>query len=227
MEADQDQNDARNWHGQRIVGERELDFHSDAQVVRHRRRRQNLVFGLLAFLVVLVLVLALLVFSGRLQLPGQQSAPNAVMGEPISHPHCPQRDFEYLDPSEVRVRVLNTTDISGLGGKTAQLLETRGFEITSVTSAASDYAQQVGAVVSGPQGYAQALSLQRHLPGTLYVFDESKRDDLVDFEVGQDFDELTKLRRLDTAPGMLMCANPPEQSAPATEAAAQGQTAEK
>lgn len=207
-----DRDDARSWHGQRIVGERELDFHSDERAVRRRRLRQNTVFAVLALLLVVVLALALLVFSGRLQLPGQQPPATATGVEPITNAQCPQRDFDYLQPAEVRVRILNTTGVSGLGGRTAQILEERGFRISSVTSASGDYSEQVGVVVSGPGGYAQALSLQRHLPGTLYVFDETKRDDLVDFEVGAEFSELTKQRRLDTAPGQLVCANPPQES---------------
>lgn len=205
-----EQEGARSWQGQRIVGEQELDFHSDERAVRRRKRRQNLVFGVLALLVTAVLVFALLIFTGRVQLPGQPTA--ALISEPetIEYPQCPQREFDYLEPERVRVRVLNATDTSGFGGQTAQLLTERGFVVGSVTSAVSDYAQQVGAVVSGPNGYAQALSLQRHLPGTLYVFDESKLDDQVDFEVGEKFTELTKARRLETTPGPLTCANPPE-----------------
>ena len=205
--------DARSWHGQHIVGERDLDFHSDQQALQQRRRRQNTVFTVLALVVALVLVLALLVFTGRLQFPGQQPRATADEPAPIANAHCPQRDFDYLEPESVQVRVLNATGQAGLAGRTAQLLEERGFTISSTTSGASDYSEQAGAVVSGPEGYAQAMSLQRHLPGTVYVLDEDKRGQLVDFEVGAEFSELTKTRRLDTTSGPLTCADRPEEQA--------------
>lgn len=209
MSSRDDRDNATRWHGQRIVGERELDFHSDAQALRRRRRRQNLIFALIALLVSGVLVFAVLVFSGRVQLPGQGTGSLMTQPEEIENPQCPQQEFSYLEPGGVQVRVLNATGVSGLGGQTAELLEGRGFVVSSVTSAVSDYSEEVGVVVSGPHGYAQALSLQRHLPGALYVYNENMPDDQVDFEVGTKFAELTKQRHLETTAGTLQCANPP------------------
>ncbi|WP_421014755.1 LytR C-terminal domain-containing protein [Glutamicibacter creatinolyticus] len=207
MSGEQEPQDANTWHGQRIVGEDELSFQSDAQAKRRRRRRQNAVFGALSALVAVVLVVALLVFTQKIQLPGQRQTPAAAdQQQPIANPDCPQRDFTYLDPSEVEVRVLNAGGQNGLGGSTAQKLSQRGFQIALTTSAVSDYADTVGAVVSGPQGYAQALTLQRHLDGAVYVFDKDKRGAQVDFEIGAKFAEMTKTRRLDKTPGPLQCA---------------------
>lgn len=204
------QDDANQWHGQRIVGERELSFHSDAEAKRRRRRRQNLVFGVLAALLAVVFVAALAVFHGRIPVPGQVPAASQTLSPAqIEDSRCPGQDFDYLDPSTVRVRVLNTTNEAGLAGRTAQKLEKRGFVITSTTSGASDFQDGVGAVVAGPKGYAQALTLQRHVQGAVFVFDETKRDDRVDLEVGAKFQELTKTRRLSEDPGKLLCAEPP------------------
>lgn len=199
------QEDPSRWQGQHIVNEDELSFHSDVTAKRRQRKRQNIVFAVLASLVVVAFVAAGLVYAGYW--PGTskktEAAPSAQV---IENAQCPENSFAYLDPTQVRVRVLNTTSISGFGSQAATKLKERGFQITSTTESSSDYSTKIGAIVAGPQGYAQALTLQRHIPGAVFVFDKSRKDDRLDFEVGEQFIGLEKDRKLNATPGKLTCA---------------------
>ena len=207
MTEPKDRRDPSSWHGQHIVSESELAFQSDLQAKKRRRTRQNVVFSVMASFVVLGFVAAVLIFTGNWPL-AEEPAEDAVADTPVTieNPVCPDVEFKVQDPASVQVRVLNTTGESGLAGATAETLKERGFTITSITESASDYANEVGAVIAGPKGYAQALSVQRQLPGAVFVFDKERRDARIDLEVGAKFEGLEKERKLNDAPGKLHCA---------------------
>lgn len=207
MTEPKDRRDPSSWHGQHIVSEAELAFQSDGQAKKRRRSRQNVVFTVMAALVVVVFVVSVLIFTGNWPWNKDQT-PQAASDAPanIENPVCPDVNFKVQDPGTVMVRVLNTTGESGLAGSTAERLKERGFTITSVTESASDYAEEVGAVIAGPKGYAQALSIQRQVPGAVFVFDKDRRDDRIDLELGAKFEGLEKERKLNDAPGKLRCA---------------------
>ncbi|WP_159613525.1 LytR C-terminal domain-containing protein [Glutamicibacter sp. JC586] len=199
--------DPEQWHGTHIVNGEDLSFSSDDHVKKSARRRHNAFFLGLAALVLAVTVGALLITTGKWT-PGVK--PSAV-ADPIQTPasiknaKCPEVDFTYQDPTSFRIRVLNTTDITGLAGNTAKSLEDRGFKISSLTSGWESLSGTVGAVIAGPDGYAQAFTVQRQVPGTVFIFDEKKYGSNVDLALGEKFESLQKDRKLDTSAGKLVC----------------------
>ncbi|GAB3620855.1 hypothetical protein GCM10027417_21160 [Glutamicibacter endophyticus] len=198
--------DPNEWHGQHIVSEAELSFSSDAAAKRRRRLRQNWVFGVLAVLVLAVFALAYAVFTGVVTLPGQ-AAPAPRSEQPqIENPSCPDLEFTPPPAAEVSVRVINATTRGGLASRTSQDLVERGFDIHAATSGSSDYAEQTGAVIAGPKGYAAALAIQRQVPNAVFVFDENRTDAIVDLELGAEFESLARERKVATGPGTLRCA---------------------
>lgn len=200
--------DPGQWHGAHIVDEQELSFSSDGQAKKRARRRQNGIFTVMALLVVAVLVGAVLVYNGTWQLgsaPAAEAEPSPSPAE-IENAQCPGIDFTYQDPDSFKIRVLNTTSIPGLAGDTAKSLEERGFEISSLTSGWKSLSGTVGAVIAGPDGYAAAFTVQRQVPGTVFIFDEDKWGDKVDLALGEKFEGLQKERKLDTTAGKLVCA---------------------
>ncbi|MEG1443779.1 MULTISPECIES: LytR C-terminal domain-containing protein [Micrococcaceae] len=203
-----DRDDPGQWHGAHIVDEQELSFSSDGQAKRRARKRQNIVFSVMALLVIAVLAGAVLVFNGTLKLGGEPAAVASPKPSEtkIENPKCPAIDFKYQKPSDVEIRVLNTTDISGLAGDTAEALEKRGFKISSLTSGWKSLSETTGAVIAGPDGYAQAFTVQRQIPGIVFIYDEKKWGSRVDLALGEKFDGLEKERKLDTSEGKLVCS---------------------
>ena len=203
-----DRDDPGQWHGAHIVDEQELSFSSDGQATKRARRRQNIVFSVMALLVIAVLVGAVLVFNGTIKLgaePAAVESPGPSEAE-IENPNCPAIDFKYQTPAEVEIRVLNTTSIPGLAGDTAKALEKRGFKISSLTSGWKSLSDTAGAVIAGPDGYAQAFTVQRQIPGIVFIYDETKWGSRVDLALGEKFEGLVKERKLDTSDGKLVCA---------------------
>ncbi len=200
--------DPATWHGAHIVNERELSFVSNAQAKRRARKRQNVIFSVMALVVLVAFVAATLTFTGVLKIGGSsnqlqaQAQPAAV----IENPACPEANFAYQDPASFKVRVLNTTSVSGLAGKTAEALEKRGFKISATSSGLENYQDRVAVVLAGSSGYAQALTIQRQVPGSEFVYDEKMYGTEVDLALGSGFENLVKERKLNTAPGALTCA---------------------
>lgn len=200
--------DPGEWHGAHIVDEQDLSFSSDRKAKKRARRRQNAVFSVMAVLVIAVTVGALLIVTGNWN-PGAEATTEET-AEPapakIENVKCPEVDFSYQDPQSFRIRVLNTTNISGLAGDTAKSLEERGFKISSLTSGWTSLSGTIGAVIAGPDGYAQAFTVQRQVPGSVFIFDPEKWGSTVDLAVGEKFEGLQKDRKLDRSAGKLVCA---------------------
>lgn len=199
--------DPDQWHGAHIVNGQDLSFSSDHKAKKSARRRQNIVFMAMAVLVLAVTVGALLIATGNWKPGAKPTVANEVTPSPtkIENTKCPEVNFSYQDPASFRIRVLNTTEISGLAGDTAKSLEDRGFKISSLTSGWNSLSNTVGAVIAGPDGYAQAFTVQRQVPGTVFIFDEDKWGDNVDLALGEKFESLQKDRKLDTSAGKLVC----------------------
>jgi len=200
-------------HGAHIVGEQELSFVSDTQAKRRARKRQNIIFSTMAVIVLLAFISATLVFTGILKIGGTAQAGQEARMNPaqIKDKACPGIDFTYQDPGSFSVRVLNATDVAGLAGDTAKALEKRGFDVAGTSSGMNDYADSVAAVFAGPKGYAQALTIQRQVPGSVFVFDPKVYGTQVDLALGAQFESLVKERKLDTKPGPLVCAQDSKQ----------------
>ncbi|WP_313813945.1 LytR C-terminal domain-containing protein [Glutamicibacter sp.] len=203
-----EQEDRGTWRGAHIVDEQELSFESDAQAKKRARRRQNIVFSSMAVVVLLVFLAATLVYTGVVKIGDTAGVGQASDNGPaeIKNQECPDLDFVYQDPGSFKLVVMNTTDTAGLAGKTAESLEKRGFKIADTTSGFEEYSDQVATVFAGPQGYAQALTVQRQVPGSVFVFDPKSYGTQVSLALGSKFDYLVKERKLDTTAGKLTCA---------------------
>ncbi|KSU65614.1 LytR C-terminal domain-containing protein [Arthrobacter sp. NIO-1057] len=200
--------DPADWHGAHIVNEQDLSFSSDRKAKKRTRRRQNAVFTVMALLVIAVTAGAVLIVTGNLKLGADATSAETAAPTPvkIENATCPDVNFTYQDPQSFKIRVLNTTNIAGLASDTGKSLEDRGFKISSLTSGWSSLAETTGAVIAGPDGYAQAFTVQRQVPGAVFIFDAEKWGTTVDLAVGEKFEGLQKERKLDTSAGKLVCA---------------------
>jgi hypothetical protein len=103
--------------------------------------------ALRGLLVVAALALGFFVLSKAF--PTGETAPTGTPGEqptlttPATSPpvtESPTREApEPLDPSEIKVQVLNGTEVSGLASDTAEILEQAGYDISTVDDAPDAY----------------------------------------------------------------------------------------
>ena len=205
------------WHGHHIVTEDELaspEFSADPKTKRHRIIRHGIILSVALVLLAGALVLAYLVNTRVIVIDAFEPKPVAVA--PVApNSACPMDQFDYVDPSKMTVNVMNGTQIAGLAGASATKLGKRGFKVGEVGNARLSKTDVVGAVTSGPEGYAQAMTVQRHIKGLTYVFDPKRKGKTVDLVIGTKYKKLIKETKVNTKPGKLGCTGKKESTAPA------------
>ncbi|WP_299166454.1 LytR C-terminal domain-containing protein [uncultured Arthrobacter sp.] len=207
------------WHGHRIVTENDLEtvFADDGNVERPhiymRRLRHGVVLVLLLALLTAAVLFALALARGDIQLTASEPSPSPVSA-------CPAGPFNLVDPATITVNVLNSTSIAGLAGNASAALEERGYTVSAIGNRSVAQTNMTAIVVSGPAGYAQAFTLQRTIPGTVYVEDE-RPDATVDVVLGSEYEALVPAEEINAEPGGLVCELPSTASpTPAPSSAA-------
>ncbi|MFF5793043.1 LytR C-terminal domain-containing protein [Paeniglutamicibacter sp. NPDC012692] len=205
------------WHGHHIVSEDELarpEFSADPKTKRHRIIRHGIILSMTVLLLAAALVFAYLVNTRVIVIDALE--PKPVAEAPVApNTACPRDQFDYVDPSKMTINVMNGTQIAGLAGASAKKLEQRGFKVGEVGNARMSKVNVVGAVISGPDGYAQAMTVQRHIAGLTYVFDPKRKGKTVDLVIGTKYKKLVKEPKVNTQPGQLGCNSKKKTTAPA------------
>lgn len=202
--------DPNDWHGHRIITEDELvspEFTTDARIKRRRTIRHGIILGFAVLVLAAALVLAYLVNTRALIIDALEPKPAAEAPVAVNEA-CPTTEFAYIAPGKVKVNVMNATQVPGLAGATATKLKKRGFKVGEVGNARLSKVEVVGAVTSGPDGYAQAMTVQRNLKGLTYVYDAKRPGTTVDLVVGTKYKDLIKEKSVNEKPGKLGCTPP-------------------
>ncbi|MDQ4502952.1 LytR C-terminal domain-containing protein [Sinomonas sp. ASV322] len=195
--------DLSEYHGHHVIDGEELraQFERDTAARRRwwtfRRVRHGIMLILLVALVVVGVGGAFAVLGGYLKIPQPGAAPSPS-------PTCPAGPFDYAAPDSVRVRVLNATGKEGLAKGVADQLAQRKFVVGSVdNSKAAGSAAAV--VVAGPAGESGAFTLQRNVPGSVFMPD-GRGDATVDLVLLPTFKDLRDPGLVDQTPGPLVCS---------------------
>lgn len=201
------------WHGHRIVTENDLDnvFADTGDVERPhvymRRLRHGVVLVLLVALVAAAVFVAIGINRGDIRIAALEPDPEPTYT-------CPAGPFEVQSPSAVTVNLYNSTTISGLAGTVGESLRERAFILGEIGNRAVNREGMTAIVVAGPNGYANALTLQRQIPGTVFVEDE-RVDATVDVVIGSGYEALVPEEELDATAAGLVCTDPTTASAEA------------
>ncbi|GAB3270707.1 hypothetical protein GCM10027449_05860 [Sinomonas notoginsengisoli] len=201
--------DLTRYHGHHVVSGSQLrtQFEEDADARQRsrqwRKARHAVAIGLLAALLFAGVGAALEVLSGRLTIPEPGSKP--------THPTtCPSGTYDYLPPEKVTVNVLNGAGKEGLAAEVADQLKARKFIVRAVGNERT--AMESPAVVRGGfGGEAAAFTLQRNVPGSVYIRD-GRSDASVDLILGSSFKVLTDPAVVDQTPGPIACTLPTASS---------------
>lgn len=197
------------WHGHRIVTETDLGavFSEDDAARQHRARMRRVRHG-----VVLVLLLGLLAAAAYVALGIARGDISVGASEPSAAPTstCPAGPFDYQDPSAITVNVYNSTTIDGLAGTVAAQLRERAFAVREIGNRDIGATGIPAIIVSGEGGRANAFTVQRTIPDSIYVADE-REDRSVDVVLGPSYSGIVPPEGVDITPSGLTCA--PEESA--------------
>lgn len=108
-------------------------------------------------------------------------------------------------PQDVRVRVFNATDVSGLAGTTAKELSARDFQVVKVANDPKKLpVEGVAKIRYGPKGEASAQLLLVYVPGAELAPDE-RTGRIVDLALG---DAFTSVEAQETVDAVLASPSP-------------------
>jgi hypothetical protein len=197
--------DLSQYHGHHVVSGNELrtQFEEEPDPRQRtsriwRRIRHGIAITLLVGIVVAGAGMAWAVLSGRLTLPQPASQPTVAT--------CPAGNYDYLPPAKVTVNVLNAAGKEGLATQIAGELKARAFAVKNVGN--ERISVTAGAVVRGGfAGEAAAFTLERNVPGSIYVRD-GRADASVDLVLGPSFKGLADPKLVDQTPGPILCTLP-------------------
>lgn len=180
-----------------------------ARVRRHRRERQIIVFGALMLAVAFTAVFAAGVYRGTIDGPFSQPFVTPVgQFESDITLACPPPDSLPLNASEVAVRVLNGTDVSGLAGRAEDDLANRGFLSLGASNWGRGY-DDVVRIAFGRDGVQHAYTVARHFEDAELVYD-NRDGTLVDVVLGEGFADRPQLRSIlepELSPDLPLAAN--------------------
>jgi hypothetical protein len=164
--------------------------------------------GLLIAIVLAGVGGAVAVLNGYLVIPQPGSSPKPSLG-------CPAGPFDYTGPETVRVNVLNAAGREGLAKSVADQLTERKFGIGRVDNAKAS-GSTPALIVGGSAGASAAFTLQRNVPGSVFVPD-GRGDATVDLVLLPGFKKLQDPGLVDQTPGSLVCAGPTASALPSAE----------
>lgn len=198
------------WHGHRIVTETDLGavFGEDDVERRRRASRRRVRHGVVLALLVVILFAAVYVALGIARGDISVGEPEAAAPSPTST--CPAGPFDYQDPSAITVNVYNGTTISGLASTAATQLRERAFAVRDIGNRELASTAATAFIISGEGGRANAFTVQRTIPDSIYVADE-REDRTVDVVLGESYAGIVPPEGVDITPAGLTCA--PEEGA--------------
>ncbi|BCT74724.1 hypothetical protein SCMU_05660 [Sinomonas cyclohexanicum] len=196
--------DLTQYHGHHVVNGIELrtQFEEDPDQrelqSRHWRRiRHAVAIAVLGAMLLAGIGMAWAVLTGRLTIP-QPGGKQALAAT------CPTGTFDYLPAPTVTVNVFNAAGKEGLAGQVADLLRARKFTVKDVGNERTSV-DAAALVRGGLGGEAAAFTLQRNVPGSIYVRD-GRSDASVDLVLGPTFQSLIDPALIDQTPGPIVCA---------------------
>ncbi|WP_152649766.1 LytR C-terminal domain-containing protein [Demequina oxidasica] len=164
-----------------------------ATVRRHRRERQILLFGLILIGMAVAGVFFASVYKGDTEGPFAEPfvTPASDFATEVNVA-CPPGDALPMEPTEIPIRVLNSTDKAGLAGTTASDLKGRGFVVTGAGNYPRPYEGSVR-IIYGEKGLVEAYTISTYFTQSEMVLDT--RDSAVsDLVIGDEYDPATTLR---------------------------------
>ncbi|WP_161786618.1 LytR C-terminal domain-containing protein [Demequina mangrovi] len=158
-----------------------------AQVRRHRRERQIIVFGVLIIVLAFTSLYFAGVYKGDVEGPFSQPfvTPEGAFESDITLV-CPPPDTSPMAHKNVGVRILNGTEVQGLAGSVSSVLEERNYLVVSTTNWGRTYGDSVR-IYFGEDGVRQAYTVARNFDAEVDLVLDNREGTLVDIVLGEEY----------------------------------------
>ncbi|MDO5700133.1 MAG: LytR C-terminal domain-containing protein [Bowdeniella nasicola] len=189
---------------------------------RRLHQRQSVIFGSLALLLVITLIVAITHFFGILPSPFARDFSTDPADRPTPAPTavCPPEGAAPVDPAGVTLNVFNGTSRTGLAAATAKLLDERGFTVAKTGNFDLGYDGSALIRVNEDQ-IAAGYTVSRLIEGSLVVL-HPRESETVDVIIGDGYSNMGSVEDIGTDP-----FERPDNCRPAEEAAPAEQTSDE
>lgn len=156
-----------------------------AEYRRKMQQRQTVLFGSIAAVLAVLLILSMLVWTGILPFPFNKEFKTNEKSTSLLTP-CIDSNTAALAPNTVTVKVYNATKGAGLASSASSQLTAQGFSVPSIENWGGSTQGNTTRIITGPQGIAAAYTLQQYVPGSTVQYDSSMKDESVSLILGSD-----------------------------------------
>ncbi|NEG55632.1 LytR C-terminal domain-containing protein [Bifidobacterium platyrrhinorum] len=161
------------------------------------RRRQKIVFSVTGAILVVVLIVASLFYTGVINVNQKAKTvtkPNYGVAVPCAAKNEDGSAMKWSDNNSVILRVRNGTEFSGLAGAVSEALKDRQFDVRTVDNYTSSKVERT-TIYFGVNAINPAYTVKEYIPDAVLVMDD-RQDRLVDVVVGATFNNLNTEKQI-------------------------------
>lgn len=169
---------------------------SEAQISARReyrtriQQRQTIIFGSIGGVMVLLLIVSMLIWSGIVPAPyDPEFSGKANRGNELVTP-CVPDDTQAVPLNTVAVNVYNSTSRNGLAGQVGQQLGSMGVAIQGTDNWSEQSIPESARVITGQLGIPAAYTIAQYISGAVVQYDPDVPDEVLKIVLGEDFTEL-------------------------------------
>ncbi|MDD7385201.1 MAG: LytR C-terminal domain-containing protein [Actinomycetaceae bacterium] len=159
---------------------------------RYQRRiqqRQTIIFGSMAALLIIMLVAALLVWSGIVPAPITRNFSEGSTRTNLNTP-CIAAGTKPVEPAEITVNVYNSTSRAGLAESVSAELKGRKIIVGKTGNWSGQNLAEPARFIVGAQGVAAAYTLAQYVPDSVIEYSPDEASATVTMVLGAGYESL-------------------------------------
>lgn len=150
------------------------------------QQRQTVVFGSITALMAILLLVAMLMWTGVLPFPLDRKFSAAPDPNKIVTP-CLPADAKPVELPTISVNVYNSTSRSGIAAEAASQLSGIGVSVGTTDNWVAQSLQESARIQTGPSGIVAAYTLAQYIPGSVIQFHADTTNDVVTVILGAEW----------------------------------------
>lgn len=153
------------------------------------QQRQTVIFGSIGGIMVLLLLVSFLTWTGILPSYNPAFSGSAEVGSELVTP-CVPENTQAVDMTTIAVNVYNSTSRNGLAGNVGQRLSSMGVTVVGTDNWSGQKTSESARIITGKNSIPAAYTLAQYIPGSIILYDPDVKEEVVSIVLGEDFDKV-------------------------------------
>ena len=169
------------------------------------QQRQTVLFGSIGGIMVLLLLVSFLIWTGILPAPYNPAfSGSPEVGSELVTP-CVPENTQAVDTATIAVNVYNSTSRNGLAGNVGQELSSVGVVLVGTSNWSGQTIAEAARIITGKESIPAAYTLAQYIPGSVILYDPDVEGEVLSVVLGENFDKVLSAQEVATAnPGGLL-----------------------